>query len=86
MEGKTPGDYYEPKPIQFLTVGRKTSFQFIIAQHRKVETAFKFIFKNKNIEYKGNCFEVTEKIVKSALTQNGPGAKTAVGYGRMVEN
>ncbi len=86
MEGKAPGDYYEPKPIQFLTVGRKTCFQFILAQHRKVDTSFKFIFKNKDIEYQGNCMEVTEKIVKSALTEHGLGAKTAVGYGRMAEN
>ena len=85
MEGKAPGDYYEPNPIQFLTVA-KTTFQFIFAQHRNIKTSFEFIFKNKDIDYQGNCLEVTEKIIRAALTQHGLGAKSAVGYGRMVEN
>ena len=64
-----PTDTQNPNPIPFLTVA-KTDFQFIIGT------------KDKNLAY----FEIAGKTIsdwlKEALSVNGIGAKTAVGYGR----
>lgn len=64
-----PADYLSPKPVFFLTVAEKTKFAFALAPRR---------LNNKSDLTKGSDF-LTE-----ALTHLGAGAKTAVGYGRMV--
>jgi CRISPR-associated protein Cmr6 len=71
---KPPTDWQSPKPIFFLTLK---------------DTNFEFIFGVKNSANTG----LLEKLTKSevgwlfrALKEQGIGAKTAVGYGRMYES
>ncbi|WP_240986892.1 type III-B CRISPR module RAMP protein Cmr6 [Acididesulfobacillus acetoxydans] len=77
-KNKAPADYYEPNPILFLTVGKKTEFRFTLA-----------IRKEDNVEIKSGCFagkrvlEVARTGLEQALKEQGIGAKTAVGYGFM---
>jgi CRISPR-associated protein Cmr6 len=64
-----PADYHNPIPIFFLTVDKKTEFQFILG--------------SKNTEWKN--WKIGGKDIKAwledALQNHGIGAKTAVGYG-----
>ncbi len=66
-----PTDYQNPVPVFFLTV-KDTNFQFIIGS--KKEPLDKFEIGGKTIDV-----WLTE-----ALQNHGIGAKTAVGYGRMI--
>ena len=64
-----PADYLNPIPIKFLTVAKDTVFVFRALVDREL-------------------IELTEKVktaFKKALTEEGVGAKTAVGYG-LFEN
>lgn len=65
-----PTDYQNPNPIPFLTV-KDTPFQFIIGSKKE---------KLENLKI-GNK-TITDWLIE-ALQNNGIGAKTAVGYGRM---
>ncbi len=68
QEGKAPADYLEPTPIKFLTVAPKTTFIFRVIIH-----------KNKpNYEI---LKQSVKTILEEALTKEGIGAKTALGYG-----
>lgn len=61
-----PGDYLDPNPIKFLTVSIGTVFVFRALVDK-------------------NCGELLESVkaaLRKALTEEGVGAKTAVGYGR----
>jgi CRISPR-associated protein Cmr6 len=70
--GKTPpADYHNPIPIFFLTVDKRTEFQFIIGSKHFEWSGWEI--GNRNIE----------QWLKSALENQGIGAKTAVGYGYM---
>jgi CRISPR-associated protein Cmr6 len=73
-DGKTPpADYHNPIPIFFLTVDKKTEFQFILG--------------SKDSEWKDWIIagKTIENWLKDALENHGIGAKTAVGYGYMSE-
>jgi len=71
---KPPTDFQSPIPVLFLAVA-KTPFQFVFGYQKATEhTAF------KNGE---KIMQEIEQYLKSALTQHGIGAKTAVGYGYM---
>ncbi|HRV29817.1 MAG TPA: type III-B CRISPR module RAMP protein Cmr6, partial [Spirochaetia bacterium] len=68
QDAKPPADYLEPTPIKFLTVAPNTIFIFrvIINKHKK------------NYE---NIKQIIKTILEQALTKEGIGAKTALGYG-----
>ena len=68
-EGKPPVDYQQPNPIHFLVVEEGAEFDFIIGMQKKDN--------DKLLDY-------TEKLIKESLREHGIGAKTAVGYGRMI--
>ncbi len=89
--GKTPpGDYLNPVPIPFLTVGEDSEFQFIIgikpSANKKIEEyesdplAQKLLGKGTVLRSL-TVLETTNTILKTALIESGIGAKTAVGYG-----
>ncbi len=65
-----PADYFNPTPIEFLTVAN-TTFKFVIGVKPSVP-------KDKA----DKLLEKAEKLLKDALKEFGVGAKTAVGYGR----
>jgi CRISPR-associated protein Cmr6 len=68
-KGKTPpGDWHEPNPIKFLTVAAKTIF----------------IFRALVPAERQDLQEAVKKAYTTALTDEGVGAKTAVGYGRFT--
>ncbi|MBA4368353.1 MAG: type III-B CRISPR module RAMP protein Cmr6 [Desulfobacterium sp.] len=60
-----PGDYLNPVPLKFLTVAKDTVF------------IFRALVDKKNPELTG----MMRKAFRKALTEEGVGAKTAVGYG-----
>ena len=64
-EGVPPGDYLDPKPIKFLTVAKNTVF------------IFRALADKEHSDLAGKVRNALEK----ALTVEGIGAKTAVGYG-----
>ncbi|MEJ5284408.1 MAG: type III-B CRISPR module RAMP protein Cmr6 [Brevinematia bacterium] len=80
---KPPADYLEPNPIKFLTVKPGTTFVFrTIVRKNK-------IYRNEKKERieKKECdltLKVKDTLVK-ALTEEGIGAKTSLGYGLFNE-
>ncbi|ACV63729.1 CRISPR-associated RAMP protein, Cmr6 family [Desulfofarcimen acetoxidans DSM 771] len=69
-----PADWLKPEPIQFLTVAPGQAFIFAVAPcHPEEEQSKKDVQK---------VFQWLEE----ALTWQGAGAKTAVGYGRFVQD
>jgi CRISPR-associated protein Cmr6 len=68
---KPPTDTQNPVPIPFLTVA-KTNFQFIVGT--KGSSLQKYKIDNRSID----------DWLKEALSVHGIGAKTAVGYGRLL--
>ncbi|MBN1182388.1 MAG: type III-B CRISPR module RAMP protein Cmr6 [Bacteroidales bacterium] len=73
--GLPPGDYYNPNPIFFLTV-EKTKFEFCIGVKKKHQEETVSIDKPNQ-----SLLDFTGEYLKEALTEQGIGAKTAVGYG-----
>jgi len=71
--GTSPADWHTPTPIPFLVVAREQTFQFGVLPRRPSDP--------RDIE---DCKTAT-KFLKEALAWIGAGAKTAVGYGRMIE-
>lgn len=71
-DGETPGDWYDPVPIPFLTVGSGQTFQFIVAPRRP-----------RNEQSRQDAAQAAEWL-KKALKWIGAGAKTAAGYGRFT--
>ena len=67
--GKLPGDWYDPKPIPFLTVGASQLFMFAVAPRKK--------------DYISDM-DLVLGWLDEALTTIGAGAKTATGYGRFT--
>ncbi len=65
---KAPGDWYDPVPVKFLTVAAGTVF----------------IFRALVPKDRSDLLEAVKKAYSTALTQEGVGAKTAVGYGRFT--
>lgn len=84
--GKTPpADYLFPNPIPFLTV-IDTSFQFYIAISENLpKDAFSDQKYNSDDDKKQKILDDVSQYLKNALTQHGIGAKTAVGYGMMIQ-
>lgn len=72
QDGKAPVDYLEPKPIKFLTVAPNTTF------------IFRVIINKQNQNYE-NLKQSIKTILKEALTKEGIGAKTSLGYGIFKE-
>jgi len=66
QENKPPAEWYEPKPITFLTVRKNVPFVFAVGTSKVCEEGA----------------EVAWELLRDALTRNGVGAKTALGYGR----
>lgn len=66
-DGKPPADYHNPTPIKFLTVAQGTTFIF-----RAI------VKKDKD----NDMLQKVRSALVKALTEEGVGAKTAVGYGR----
>ncbi|MBF0101678.1 MAG: type III-B CRISPR module RAMP protein Cmr6 [Desulfobacterales bacterium] len=65
-DGNTPpGDYLDPNPLKFLTVAKDTQFIFRALVDKTIST----------------LIEKIHKAYQNALTKEGVGAKTAVGYG-----
>lgn len=72
-----PADYLSPVPIPFLTVGRQ-------AAHSKEALKFQFVLGiRQNSEEDKDLLATAVKWLNEALSQQGIGAKTAVGYGYM---
>jgi len=66
-----PADYHNPIPIFFLTVDKKTQFQFMVGSKEGNWLKDDYKIEGKDIEW----------WLKDALQNYGIGAKTAVGYG-----
>lgn len=92
-KGKTPpADYFNPVPIPFLTVGKNTKFEFIVGMKKplKAEDILKgtqspLITRCKSLSNNSAVVEIAMVWLKKALTDHGIGAKTAVGYGYLIE-
>jgi len=65
---KAPGDWYDPVPVKFLTVAAGSVF----------------VFRALVPKDRPDLQEAVKKAYTTALTQEGVGAKTAVGYGRFI--
>lgn len=88
---KPPADWQNPKPIFFLTI-KDTDFQFLFGirkgctaeeRNQLKEVEFRHPGDNRNLDKKGTVEEVLNQLLEEALSNNGAGAKTSVGYGRM---
>lgn len=77
-EGKEPGDWYDPKPIFFLAVPRGIEFHFALAYR---EMSREQLEKAQNQK----LLENARALLCEALKEHGVGAKTALGYGRMID-
>lgn len=77
-DGKSPGEYYDPVPVQFLTVENLKINFWLGLLPRMEEAVGQGLFKEKK------ALNLVSGWLKDALTENGIGAKTAVGYGRMA--
>lgn len=73
---KVPGDYYDPIPVNFLTV-IDTSYNFMVGVRKGKEIKF-----TETIFGDGPVMEQVADWVEKSLSIFGIGAKTAVGYGR----
>lgn len=69
-----PTDWLKPEPIQFLTVAPGQAFLFAVAPRSPEEEQSKEDVKN------------VVRWLEEALSWEGAGAKTAVGYGRFVRD
>lgn len=78
-KNKAPGDYYNPNPINFLTV-ENTPFRFVFGVNPKNNV--KVTWFNEEML----LIDLAKKLIKEALILSGVGAKTAVGYGYFKEN
>lgn len=74
-DGKPPGDYHNPVPVNFLTV-QNTAFEFFVGAKPHNNLAI------MGGTWAGNTpLEVVQAELPNALAMHGLGAKTAVGYG-----
>lgn len=64
-----PADWYQPVPILFLCVRRGVHYEFRVADRLDLTSGDKTLL------------DVAEKLLKTALTELGVGAKTGVAYG-----
>ena len=68
---RVPGDWCSPVPIPFLVTARETSFLFGLVPRGTVSA---------------DDFAAVNEWLRSALAWAGAGAKTAVGYGRFLQD
>ncbi len=68
-----PGDWYDPIPIQFLTVAQECTFDFAIAPDPSAVDA----------DQARKDMGLAKAWLENAASDLGVGAKTAVGYGQM---
>lgn len=73
-KGEIPGDWHSPVPIKFLTVEKDQEWHLAILPRA-----------GGNGQDRQKLKELCEQLYE-ALDYSGAGAKTAVGYGRMVSN
>lgn len=72
-----PADWHSPVPVPFLVVKPKTSFLWCIAPKLTGQAQIDVVRKQAAVQ--------ALAALKAALEWVGSGAKTAVGYGRMVD-
>lgn len=72
-----PADWHSPVPVAFLVVKNGTSFRFMVAPRLIGDDAADTLAKSDVI--------LAMKELKNALEWIGAGAKTATGYGRMID-
>lgn len=80
-----PADYLNPVPIYFLTLSKQTKFEFIVGAKKiikvgeidkKLESPLR-----ADLESHTPVHILVSKFLKKAISEQGIGAKTAVGYG-----
>jgi CRISPR-associated protein Cmr6 len=67
---KPPADWYNPKPVPFLTVGKDTRFRFAVGWRGEKD---------------GEAHQQARRWLEEGLQELGIGAKTAAGYGYFEE-
>ena len=72
-----PADWHSPVPVPFLVVRSGTTFRFMIAPRLIGEVA-------SDAQTRGDVLEAMKEL-KNALEWIGAGAKTATGYGRLID-
>ena len=72
-----PADWHSPVPVPFLVVKSATKFQFMIAPRKVGDAAL-------DAQAQADVVLAMQEL-KKALEWMGAGAKTATGYGRMIE-
>jgi len=75
---KPPADYLQPNITNFLAVDRDATFFFNIMVKEVNNEEIKL---GQSENYRKSILEVAEKLLVEALTIEGIGAKTSVGYG-----
>ncbi|MDL2269586.1 type III-B CRISPR module RAMP protein Cmr6 [Desulfosarcina sp. OttesenSCG-928-A07] len=75
-ENNSPADYYDPVPVFFITVAPGQKLRFDLAPRPGAHPST----SEANADLKKG-----EKILEEALRFLGAGAKTALGYGRMLD-
>lgn len=78
---KPPADYYNPVPVEFLTL-KNAKFRFILGLSKN----FNKNFESKIINSKESIIEQVMTYLKEALEFKGIGSKTSVGYGYFEED
>ncbi|SET12983.1 type III-B CRISPR module RAMP protein Cmr6 [Anaerobranca gottschalkii] len=73
-----PADYLQPNIRKFLVLEEGALFKFYLMVKDKDNEK---ITLGSSEEYQGTILELTEKLLKEALTIEGIGAKSSVGYG-----
>lgn len=73
-----PADWHSPVPVPFLVVKSATVFEFMLSPRLIGQTAV-------DAQTKADLVQATQEL-KNALEWMGAGAKTATGYGRMIEH
>jgi CRISPR-associated protein Cmr6 len=71
-----PADFIQPVPVTFLTV-TDSSFQLAVSESRQSDEVLSLGDKS------GKALELAWDFLNDALREQGVGAKTAIGYGRM---
>jgi CRISPR-associated protein Cmr6 len=71
-----PADYIQPVPVPFLTV-MDSSFQVAVSECRHSDEILYFGKKS------GTALDLAWDFLKEALKEQGIGAKTSIGYGRL---
>ena len=72
-----PADWHSPIPVPFLVVKKNTHFRFLIAPRLSGDEA-------TDTQTRSDLIEAMQEL-KNAMEWLGAGAKTATGYGRMID-